>query len=248
MTEKFRNKYRIPSNRLRGWDYAGSGHYYITIVTAGRNRLFGNTVNGEMVLNDFGQIVYDEFFKSFELREELFLGEFVLMPDHLHAIVILDKSKCMDDVAGAQGDIVGTDGDMETGGRGELRGRGETSDRLEMHGRVETHGRASLQSQRQYQRQSQCQPQNPQPPITPQFQRQPKSISSFVAGFKSSTIKRIDDWIDSNNLPMAKFNKNNPLWQSNYHDHIIRNETEYRHISEYIVRNPIDWKEDTLNK
>jgi len=233
MTEKFRNKYRIPSNRLRGWDYGSSGHYYITIVTAGRDRLFGDIVNGEMILNDLGQIVYDEFFKSFELREELFLGEFVLMPDHLHAIVILDKSKCMDDVVG-------------TCGRVETCGRMETPDR------VETHGRASLQSQRQYQRQSQSQcqsqSQNPQPPTTPQFQRQPKSISSFVAGFKSSTIKQIDDWIDSNNLPMAKFNKNNPLWQSNYHDHIIRNETEYRHISDYIVRNPMEWKEDTLNK
>ena len=200
MTEKFQNKYRIPSNRLRGWDYASSGHYYITIVTAGRNRLFGEIKNGEMILNDFGQIVYDEFFKSFELREELFLGEFVLMPDHLHAIVILDKSKC------------------------------ECSGNVGTHDRVETHGRASLPTQTT--------------PTTPQFQRQPKSISSFVAGFKSSTIKRIDDWIDSNNVAMAKFNKNNPLWQSNYHDHIIRNETEYRHISDYIIRNPIEWEEN----
>lgn len=209
MTEKFRDKYRIPSNRLRGWDYASSGHYYITIVTAGRNRLFGEIKNGEMILNDLGQIVYDEFFKSFELREELFLGEFVLMPDHLHAIVILDKSKC------------------------ECSGHVGMHDRVGTHDHVETHGRASL-------------PQ-PQPP-TPQFHRQPQSISSFVAGFKSSTIKRIDDWIDSNNVAMAKFNKNNPLWQSNYHDHIIRNETEYRHISDYIIRNPIEWKEDALNQ
>ena len=98
---------------------------------------------------------------------------------------------------------------------------------------VETHGRASL-------------PIN-QPICQPIFQRQPKSISSFVAGFKSSTIKQIDDWIDSNNVTMAKFNKNNPLWQSNYHDHIIRNENEYRRISDYIIRNPIEWNEDTLN-
>jgi len=69
MTEKFRNKYRIPSNRLGGWDYASSGHYYITIVTAGRNRIFGDIVNGEMILNDLGQIVYDEFFKSFETKQ-----------------------------------------------------------------------------------------------------------------------------------------------------------------------------------
>lgn len=45
-------------------------------------------------MNDLGQIVYDEFFKSFEIRKELFLGGFVLMPNHLHAIVILDKTDC----------------------------------------------------------------------------------------------------------------------------------------------------------
>ena len=192
-------------------ELCSSGHYYITIVTVGRNRLFGEIKNGEMILNDFGQIVYDEFFKSFELREELFLGEFVLMPDHLHAIVILDKSKC--DCSGHVG----------------------MHDRVVTQNRVETHGRASL-------------PQPQSQPTSPQFQRQPKSISSFVAGFKSSTIKRIDDWIESNNVAMANFNKNNPLWQSNYHDHIIRNETEYRHISDYIIRNPIEWKEDALNQ
>ena len=200
MEERFRDKYRIPSNRLRGWDYSSNGHYYITIVTAGRNRLFGKINDGEMVLNEIGQIVYDEFFKSFELRNELFLGAFVLMPDHLHAIVILDKSK-------------------------------------HTVGNVETHGRASLQH-----------PTHPQNPMPPQFQRQPKSISSFVAGFKSATVKRIDDWIDLNNMTMAKFNKNNPLWQSNYHDHIIRNETEFRNISEYIIRNPIDWEEDEIKE
>ena len=213
MPDKFKDKYRIPSNRLRGWDYASNGHYYITIVTANRKRLFGEIVNGEMVLNDWGQIVYDEFFKSFEMRTELFLGEFVLMPDHIHAIVILDKSKCMDVEAcwdGSRGVVV--------------------------RGRVETHGRASLQSTRQ------PQPQQSQP--TPPFQRQPKSISSFVAGFKSATVKRIDDWIDANQPTMAKFNRNNPLWQSNYHDHIIRDEAEYRHISGYIVRNPMEWKEE----
>ena len=214
-------------DKLRGWDYARNGHYYITIVTTDRKRLFGEIVNGEMVLNDWGQIVYDEFFKSFEMRSGLFLGEFVLMPDHLHAIVILDKTKCVD--VGACGD--------------ELRGDVSFGDVA--HGHVETHGRASLQPTRQSQPQ-QSQPQQSQP--TPQFQRQPKSISSFVAGFKSATVKRIDDWIDVNQPTMAKFNKNNPLWQSNYHDHIIRNEMEYQYIADYIVRNPMEWKEEESNE
>lgn len=120
MNEKFQNRYRIPSNRLRGWDYSGNGHYFVTIVTAGRENLFGDIQNGEMILNEMGQIVYDEFFKSFEIRNELFLGAFVLMPNHLHTIVMLDKPHCK---------IV------------------ETSDgNEEMHGNkiAETHGRASL--------------------------------------------------------------------------------------------------------
>jgi REP element-mobilizing transposase RayT len=240
MPDKFKDKYKILSNRLRGWDYACNGHYYITIVTADRKRLFGEIVDGEMVLNDWGQIVYDEFFKSFEMRSELFLGEFVLMPDHLHAIVILDKTKCMD--VGAWGD--------------ELYGDGSFGDVA--HDQVETHGRASLPQTRQ------SQPQQSQPTPTmiptpqrtcaptsmtsPQFQRQPKSISSFVAGFKSATVKRIDDWIDAHQPTMAKFNKNNPLWQSNYHDHIIRDVIEYQYIAEYIVRNPIEWRENESNE
>ncbi len=201
MTDKFKNKYRIPSNRLRGWNYANNGHYFITMVTANREPLFGNINNGEMHLNDIGQIVNDQFFKSFEMRQELFLGSFVLMPNHLHAIIILDKTNCTDDST------------------------------------VETHGRASLQ-----------QSQTPQEPSTPQkLQRQPKSISSFVAGFKSATIKQIDDWIDTKGLSMEKFNRNNPLWQANYHDHIIRDNLEYQRIMNYIDNNPTNWDADSLN-
>ena len=201
MTDKFKNKYRIPSNRLRGWNYANNGHYFITIVTANREPLFGNINNGEMQLNEIGQIVNDQFFKSFEMRQELFLGSFVLMPNHLHAIIILDKTNCTDDST------------------------------------VETHGRASLQ-----------QSPTPQEPSTPQqLQRQPKSISSFVAGFKSATIKHIDDWIDSKGLLMEKFNRNNPLWQANYHDHIIRDDFEYQRIKNYIDNNPTNWDADSLN-
>ena len=79
-----------------------------------------------------------------------------------------------------------------------------------------------------------------------QLHRQPQSISSFVAGFKSSTVKIIDDWIDKNNIKMPKFNRNNPLWQSNYYDRIIRNETEYQNIYNYILENPLKWNNSEL--
>jgi hypothetical protein len=59
------------------------------------------------------------------------------------------------------------------------------------------------------------------------FQRKPKSISSFIAGFKSATSNEIDNFIDNNGLEISKFNKNNRLWQPNYYDRIIRNKSEY---------------------
>lgn len=59
MNVKFRNRYRISSNRLHGWDYAGNGHYFITIVTHDRKSLFGKVVDGTMILNEMGQIVFD---------------------------------------------------------------------------------------------------------------------------------------------------------------------------------------------
>lgn len=92
MRDLYKNKYRIPSNRIRGWDYGGNGCYFITVVTAFRQELFGEIIENEMVLNDFGKILYDEFFKSFDIRKELYLGEFVIMPNHWHAIIIRLKS------------------------------------------------------------------------------------------------------------------------------------------------------------
>ncbi|MCK9451855.1 MAG: hypothetical protein M0Q90_09205 [Bacteroidales bacterium] len=61
---------------------------------------------------------------------------------------------------------------------------------------------------------------------TNNFFRKPKSISSFVAGFKSVINSNIDDYIDEHNLNMPKHNRNNPIFQPNYYDHIIRNMTD----------------------
>jgi REP element-mobilizing transposase RayT len=90
-TEKYRNKYRIKSHRLPGWDYSKNGAYYITVVTQNRICYLGEIIDGKMILSDFGKIVETEFLKSFEIRDELFLSEYIIMPNHIHAIVILEK-------------------------------------------------------------------------------------------------------------------------------------------------------------
>ena len=85
--------------------------------------------------------------------------------------------------------------------------------------------------------------QQPQP-----FQRRPKSISSFIAGYKSAVLNKIDDLIDERQIPMQKFNRRNPLWQANYYDHVIRDGRSYEHIAEYIRKNPEEWNDGEMER
>ena len=82
------------SIRLRGYDYAQPGGYFVTICTYNREPLFGHVENGEMVLNEYGEMVRDEWFRSAEIRGEieLFPDEFVVMPNHIHGIVWIVKT------------------------------------------------------------------------------------------------------------------------------------------------------------
>ena len=77
--------------------------------------------------------------------------------------------------------------------------------------------------------------------------RLPKSISSFIACFKSAVNKKIDNYIDENKITMPKYNRNNHFFQPNYHDHIIRNDWEYQRIKNYIVNNLQNWNTDKFN-
>ena len=79
------------SIRLPGYDYADAGAYFITICTHGRACLFGQVVDGEMRLNALGEIVREEWEKSATIRAEIEIGEYVIMPNHFHAIVMIGR-------------------------------------------------------------------------------------------------------------------------------------------------------------
>ena len=78
------------SYRLKGYDYSGCGCYYVTICTQGRKCLLGELVNGEMVLNRCGQIAREEWLRSADVRAELRLDAFVIMPNHVHGVVFIN--------------------------------------------------------------------------------------------------------------------------------------------------------------
>lgn len=74
------------SIRLKGYDYAQEGLYFITICCQDRAYLFGKILNGEMILNDAGKMVVYEWLKLTERFENIQLHEYVVMPNHFHAI------------------------------------------------------------------------------------------------------------------------------------------------------------------
>jgi len=76
-------------NRLNGYDYSTTGIYFVTICVHNRGCVFGEIVNGEMILNEMGGIVESEWKKSFVIRNELFCDEYVIMPNHFHGIILI---------------------------------------------------------------------------------------------------------------------------------------------------------------
>ena len=91
MADKFRGKYRISSARLQSWDYASCGTYFVTVCTRMHVHFFGRVMNNEMVLNDLGKHVENEWVKTPEIRPDmnLELGVFVVMPNHFHGIITI---------------------------------------------------------------------------------------------------------------------------------------------------------------
>jgi putative transposase len=76
------------SIRLKGFDYSQAGAYFVTIVAWRREMLFGDVVDGEVILNEWGEIVREEWERTAIVRANVELGEYVVMPNHVHGILI----------------------------------------------------------------------------------------------------------------------------------------------------------------
>jgi putative transposase len=83
------DKHRRRSVRLKGYDYAEPGAYFVTVCMRDRVCLFGHVMNGEMHLNEAGEVARQEWFNTAAIRPYVRLNEneCVVMPNHMHAIV-----------------------------------------------------------------------------------------------------------------------------------------------------------------
>ena len=96
------HRHRRRSIRLPHHDYGG-GLYFVTICTHGRVLLFGDIVDGVMRPNTFGSIVWEEWMRTEEIRTEVVLDAFVVMPNHIHGIIGIVDGATITDGVGAHG-------------------------------------------------------------------------------------------------------------------------------------------------
>lgn len=164
------------SLRLRDYDYSQPGDYFITLVTHERDHLFGNIIEFEMQLNPVGQIVREEWIKTPAIRPEIELGEFIIMPNHFHAIVHIT-----DLPVGAYGHTP-----LQQNGGTPLQQNGGTPLQQNGHTPLHQNGNPSLHN--------------------PTLRSPSKTLGALVRGFKGSVTTRINHFRASPGFPVWQRN------------------------------------------
>ncbi len=218
--DKFKNRYRIATARAQWWNYGWNGAYFITICTKNRLHFFGEINNGTMVLSNLGVIANVLWHQIPNHNPVVELGDFVVMPNHIHGILKLNKPEIggLNVNENVDGNV---DGDVD----------------------VETLHATSLQLQQSLQL-----PRSPKLPQLTELPQSPNQKNQTMANIspKSNTVSAIVRSYKSavtNHANRLGFENG---WQSRFHDHIIRNHDEYKRISDYIADNPANWCNDTF--
>lgn len=92
----YHDRYNIEPTRLRGWDYSSSGFYFVTICTHNRIEYFGDVLIdndgiASVALSDVGKIARDELLKTVQIRRNVELDEWIIMPNHIHVIFVINN-------------------------------------------------------------------------------------------------------------------------------------------------------------
>ena len=187
-----RSPHHRRSIRLKDYDYSQYGAYFVTICAQNRECLFGEIIDGAMVLNKLGQITHQCWQDIPKHFPQVELDEFVIMPNHVHGIIC----------------IVGANNYSPQ----------QTPESTPPLVRANDY--------------------SPLPAIPCGTS---KTIGSMVRGFKIG-VKKCARLVRENNHSSQQ-----PIWQRNYYEHIIRDESSLDLIREYINNNPLKWELDENN-
>jgi len=95
MADKFQDIYRIPSARAEWWNYGWNAAYFVTICTQNREYYFGDVIDGKMEWSEIGIIAKQEWLKTPTIRPDMNikLYDYIVMPNHFHAIIIIGENQ-----------------------------------------------------------------------------------------------------------------------------------------------------------
>ena len=211
------------SLRLKDYDYASAGAYFVTVCTHDRQCLFGEIVASEMTLNEIGQIAQDQWHQLPKRFENIELDAFIVMPDHIHGVIfIIDQSRV--GVPRGLPPVAGFTPAQDGNGQPDI---GQPDVGQPDIGQPDI-GQPDI-----------GQPDIGQPDIGQPDIGQPQglplrgTIGDIVGTYKSLVAHECLKIYKANNEFMGK------LWQRNYYEHIIRDEFELNKIRMYIEGNPL---------
>lgn len=183
-----------------------------------------------MMLNQYGIIAQNEWYKLPERFKNLQLGAFQVMPNHIHAIILLNDPPAgatlavapeqtvapihEQTVAPIHDDIIGAPVDDQRAGAFDEKHNGAGVD--------EKHNGAGA---------------SPAPTVSPSN----PTVGNIVGAYKSLVANECLKIFTSNNEKMGK------LWQRNYYERIIRNHNSHLAIAAYIKNNPMNWNDDQIH-
>lgn len=197
------------SIRLREFDYRNAGAYFVTICSFQRECLFGEVVDGEMRLNTSGAAL-DACWRAITNHfPNVQLDEYVIMPNHFHAILDITVSESIWSKGAAfVGAKQGSSASPDSGDNGNNIGNSNKGEAGEAFASPLRDGTVS------------------------------GSLGSVIQNFKSVSTRKINK---------MRNNPGCPVWQRNYYEHVIRNETDLANIRQYIANNPMKWDLDENN-
>jgi putative transposase len=176
-----------------------------------------------MILNKFGNVVEGEWIRTKEARKYVDLDYYVIMPNHLHGIIIIEQS-----IENGRGEL----NSPTRNDSGQIQYAPTKINFQSPSHTTENVGATRWVAQNKEDRAIQR--------IAPTKQTLiPNSLGSIIGQFKSKVTKRLRETPGKSDLK---------IWQRNYYEHIIRNEIDLQNIRKYITLNPLKWEIDEYYK
>lgn len=236
------------SIRLKGFDYSRPGYYFVTFATHDLKPIFGEIINGELRLNSIGMIAWQEWVRMAHLRKGIVLDEFIIMPNHIHAIIKIEGDAGIDALQSGRARLAAgaKKRAMELNSRkanreGNFRATQSVARTGEAMPRPDSAQASACSEPMARPNSSRACSSSPSEPQARPLPKGPKagSIGAIIAVYKSIVSRKIKNRENSQEAV---------IWHRNFHEAVIRDSAELEARRNYIRNNPGKWGKDKYQK